>query len=187
LNVLRDKQPVGKKVAVIGAGGIGFDVSEFLVQDSFKTPASLDIPTFMEQWGVDMTFSARGGVEGIQKHKATPAREVFLLQRKDTKVGAGLGKTTGWIHRTGLKDHGVKMMNSCEYKKIDEHGLHMIVNGEDILLDVDNVIICAGQEPQRELVEGLNKPYHLIGGADVAAELDAKRAIHQGTLLAASL
>jgi 2,4-dienoyl-CoA reductase (NADPH2) len=187
LDVLRDKKPVGKKVAVIGAGGIGFDVAEFLVHHSDKASPSLDIPTFMAQWGVDMSLKARGGVVGMHKNIEAPAREVWLLQRKETKVGANLGKTTGWIHRTGLKDHGVKMMNNCHYQKIDDQGLHLSVNGENTVLDVDNVIICAGQEPLRELIEGLNKPHHLIGGADVAAELDAKRAIHQGTLLAAEI
>jgi 2,4-dienoyl-CoA reductase (NADPH2) len=141
----------------------------------------------MAQWGVDMSLKARGGVVGMHKNIEAPAREVWLLQRKETKVGANLGKTTGWIHRTGLKDHGVKMMNNCHYQKIDDQGLHLSVNGENTVLDVDNVIICAGQEPLRELIEGLNKPHHLIGGADVAAELDAKRAIHQGTLLAAEI
>ncbi len=187
LDVLRDKKPVGKKVAVIGAGGIGFDVSEYLVQHSDQTPASLDIPTFMAQWGVDMKLEARGGVAGMKKNIETPARDVYLLQRKTEKVGAQLGKTTGWIHRTGLKDHGVKMLNACEYVKIDDNGLHIKRNDEVQVLDVDNVIICAGQEPLRELVEGLNKPHHLIGGADVAAELDAKRAIHQGTVLASEI
>ncbi|NRB41858.1 MAG: NADPH-dependent 2,4-dienoyl-CoA reductase, partial [Pseudomonadales bacterium] len=187
IDLLRDKKTVGKKVAVIGAGGIGFDVAEYLVQDENKTPASLDIPTFMAQWGVDMTLQARGGVEGIKKQLDTPARDVYLLQRKATKVGADLGKTTGWIHRTGLKDHGVKMLNNCEYHKIDDQGLHLSINGETQILDVDNIIICAGQEPLRELIEDLNKPYHLIGGADVATELDAKRAIHQATVLAAAI
>ncbi|ROS05286.1 2,4-dienoyl-CoA reductase [Sinobacterium caligoides] len=187
LDVLRDKKAVGKRVAVIGAGGIGFDVSEYLTHDSSHVATSQDIPAFMAQWGVDMTFQARGGVEGMQPQLPTPAREVYLLQRKDSKVGAGLGKTTGWIHRTGLKMAGVKMLNSCEYVKIDDNGLHLNVAGEAQVLPVDNIIICAGQDPLRELVDGLEKPHHLIGGADVAAELDAKRAIDQGTRLAATL
>ena len=187
LEVLRDKKTVGKTVAVIGAGGIGFDVSEFLVQHENEVPASQDIPTFMAQWGVDMSLEARGGVDGVEKQLSAPARDVYLLQRKDDKVGAHLGKTTGWIHRTGLKDHGVKMLNSCEYVKIDDQGLHIKRNDTEQLLAVDNVIICAGQDPLQELAEGLNKPYHLIGGADVAAELDAKRAIHQGTVLASTI
>ncbi|MGK0476345.1 MAG: 2,4-dienoyl-CoA reductase (NADPH2) [Oleispira sp.] len=185
LDVLRHKKPVGKKVAVIGAGGIGFDVSEYLCHQGVAT--SQNIPAFMKEWGVDMTLQARGGIEGVVAEVSPSAREVFLLQRKSSKVGAKLGKTTGWIHRTGLKNKGVHMIAGCTYDKIDDQGLHMTVDGTEKLLDVDNVIICAGQDPMRELVEGLNKPYHLIGGADVAAELDAKRAIDQGTRLAAAI
>jgi 2,4-dienoyl-CoA reductase (NADPH2) len=185
LDVLRHKKPVGKKVAVIGAGGIGFDVSEYLCHQGVAT--SQNIPAFMKEWGVDMTLQARGGIEGVVAEVSPSAREVFLLQRKSSKVGAKLGKTTGWIHRTGLKNKGVQMIAGCTYDKIDDQGLHMTVDGTEKVLDVDNVIICAGQDPMRELVEGLNKPYHLIGGADVAAELDAKRAIDQGTRLAAAI
>jgi 2,4-dienoyl-CoA reductase (NADPH2) len=185
LDVLKHKKPVGKKVAVIGAGGIGFDVSEYLCHEGVAT--SQDIPAFMKEWGVDMTFQARGGIEGVEAVVSAPAREVYLLQRKKTKVGAKLGKTTGWIHRTGLKNKGVNMIPSCTYDKVDDQGLHITVDGAEKILDVDNVIICAGQDPMRELVEGLNKPHHLIGGADVAAELDAKRAIDQGVRLAAAM
>jgi 2,4-dienoyl-CoA reductase (NADPH2) len=185
LDVLRHKKPVGKKVAVIGAGGIGFDVSEYLCHQGVAT--SQNIPAFMKEWGVDMTLQARGGIEGVVAEVSPSAREVFLLQRKSSKVGAKLGKTTGWIHRTGLKNKGVQMIAGCTYDKIDDQGLHMTVDGTEKVLEVDNVIICAGQDPMRELVEGLNKPYHLIGGADVAAELDAKRAIDQGTRLAAKI
>ena len=185
LDVLRDKKPVGQKVAVIGAGGIGFDVSEFLAHEGVAP--SLDIPTFMKEWGVDMTLQARGGVAGVKAEIHPSPREIYLLQRKVSKVGAGLGKTTGWIHRAGLAKKGVKMLPGCEYIKIDEQGLHIKVGEEIKTLDVDNVIICAGQTPRRDLIEGLNKPYHLIGGADVAAELDAKRAINQGTRLAIGL
>jgi 2,4-dienoyl-CoA reductase (NADPH2) len=183
LDVIQHRKPVGKKVAVIGAGGIGFDVSEFLVHSG--EPTSLNIEAFMKEWGVDMTMTARGGIEGIQAQVPTPAREISLLQRKQSKVGGGLGKTTGWIHRAGLINKNVKMMPGCEYKKIDDAGLHIVINGEEKVLDVDNIILCAGQDPLRELVDGLTKPYHLIGGADIAAELDAKRAIDQGTRLAA--
>lgn len=185
LDVLKHKQPVGKKVAVIGAGGIGFDVSEYLCHEGEAT--SQNIPAFMKEWGVDMTLEARGGIEGIEAAVAPSAREVFLLQRKTSKVGAKLGKTTGWIHRTGLKNKGVTMIPGCSYDKIDDQGLHITVGDNQQVLDVDNVIICAGQDPLRALVEGLNKPHHLIGGADVAAELDAKRAIDQGTRLAAKM
>jgi len=185
IDVLRDKKPVGKSVAVIGAGGIGFDVSEYLSHKGEAT--SQNIPAFMKEWGVDMTLEARGGIEGIQAEPISGDREVFLLQRKTSKVGAKLGKTTGWIHRTGLKNKGVNMLPGCEYVKVDDQGLHIRIKDEDKILDVDNVVICAGQDPLRELMEGLNKPHHLIGGADVAAELDAKRAIDQGTRLALSI
>ena len=172
---------VGKSVAVIGAGGIGFDVSEFLIHSG--PSASQDIPTFMREWGIDMSLEARGGVEGMVPEFSKPAREIFLLQRKAKKVGAGLGKTTGWIHRTNLTKRGVKMMAGVSYKKIDDIGLHITVGGESKTLVVDNIIICAGQEPERRLANELPNA-HLIGGADIAAELDARRAIDQGTRLA---
>ena len=177
---------VGQKVAVIGAGGIGFDISEYLIHQGEST--SQNIAAFMREWGVDMDLNARGGVKGMQAAFEPAAREVYLLQRKKTKVGAGLGKTTGWIHRADLAKKGVRMLNKCEYKKIDDAGLHIAVDGEAQLLEVDNVIVCAGQEPRRELSDQItDKPVHLIGGADVAAELDAKRAINQGTRLAAEI
>lgn len=182
INVIKDKAPVGKKVAVIGAGGIGFDISEFLAHQGAST--SQDIPAFMKEWGVDMTMHSRGGIEGVTAEVTPSPREIYLLQRKKSKVGAKLGKTTGWIHRTGLNNKGVHMVPACTYEKIDDQGLHIDVAGEKKILDVDNIVMCAGQEPLRDLVEGLSKPYHLIGGADVAAELDAKRAINQGTRLA---
>ena len=185
LEVIKDRKPVGKKVAVIGAGGIGFDVSEFLSHSG--EPASLNIPAFMKEWGIDMTLKARSGIEGISPVVPSSPRKIYLLQRKASKVGAGLGKTTGWAHRLGLINRDVDMIPGCEYKKIDDQGIHICIAGEDKLLEVDNIILCAGQAPLRELVEGLTKPFHLIGGADVAAELDAKRAIDQGTRLAANL
>ena len=176
--------PVGKAVAVIGAGGIGFDISEFLIHSG--PSASQDIPTFMKEWGIDMTFTARGGVEGVVAEFSPPAREVFLLQRKSKKVGGGLGKTTGWIHRANLAKRGVKMIAGVSYDKIDDAGLHITVAGEAQILPVDNIIICAGQDSERCLAENLPSA-HLIGGADVAAELDARRAIDQGTRLALEL
>ncbi|WP_370279598.1 FAD-dependent oxidoreductase [Pontibacterium sp.] len=177
---------VGKKVAVIGAGGIGFDISEMLVHQGEST--SQNIEAFMQQWGIDMSLQARGGVEGIEQDFEPAAREVYLLQRKASKVGAGLGKTTGWIHRTDLAKKGVRMLNKCEYVKIDDNGLHLQVDGEPQVLAVDNVVVCAGQESNRGLADQISsKPVHLIGGADLAAELDAKRAIDQGTRLAAQL
>jgi 2,4-dienoyl-CoA reductase (NADPH2) len=187
LDVLKEKKPVGKRVAVMGAGGIGFDVSEYLTHG--KTTPSLDKAEFMKEWGVDLSVSNPGGLAKEAEVEASP-REVFLLQRKKTKVGAGLGKTTGWIHRTTLKHKGVHMMNLVNYVKVDDQGLHIEVNGEPKLLEVDNIIVCAGQEPQRELqqaLEAAGQSVHLIGGADKAAELDAKRAIKQGTELAAAI
>ena len=190
LDVILARKPVGKSVAVIGAGGIGFDVSEYLVHQGEAT--SLDRDAFWDEWGIDTQLAARGGVAGIKAHPHAPARQVFLLQRKATKVGDGLGKTTGWIHRTGLKNKQVQMLNSVEYLKIDDAGLHIRIGAEgaEKLLPVDNVVICAGQDPLRELYEGLQaagQSVHLIGGADVATELDAKRAIDQGSRLAAGL
>ena len=189
LDVILGRKPVGATVAVIGAGGIGFDVSEFLVHEGVAT--SQDREAFWREWGIDPELEARGGVAGIKPEVHAPARQVFLLQRKKTKVGDGLGKTTGWIHRAGLKNKRVQMLNSVEYLSIDNDGLHIRIDeGEPQLLPVDNIVICAGQDPLRELQAGLvaaGQSVHLIGGADVAAELDAKRAINQGSRLAAEL
>jgi len=176
---------VGLKVAIIGAGGIGFDVAEFLTHG--KCEPSKDIEQFMSQWGIDMTMQARGGVAGITQNIEPSPREIYLLQRKHSKVGAGLGKTTGWIHRTGLQQKQVNMLAGCEYQAIDDQGLHLTVAGEAQVLDVDHIIVCAGQDPNQSLCNGLEREYHLIGGADKASELDAKRAIRQGTLLAIKL
>ena len=189
LDAILQRKPVGQKVAVIGAGGIGFDVSEFITHQGDSS--SLDRETFWKEWGIDTQLEARGGVAGVQPRPHAPARQVFLLQRKKSKVGDGLGKTTGWIHRTGLKNKDVQMLNSVEYLKVDDAGLHIrIGEGEPRVLPVDTVIVCAGQDPLRELQAGLEaagQTVHLIGGADVAAELDAKRAINQGSRLAAAL
>lgn len=188
IDVLNKKCVPGKRVAVVGAGGIGFDVSEFLVHEG--TPPSLDAKRFFEEWGVDTTLAARGAVEGVKARPEPAAREVWLLQRKAEALGKRLGKTSGWVHRAGLKAKQVKMIGGVEYQKIDDAGLHVTINGEYRLLEVDDVIICAGQEPRRELLAELKAagvPTHLIGGADVAAELDAKRAIDQGSRLAARL
>ncbi|WP_299010684.1 FAD-dependent oxidoreductase [uncultured Shewanella sp.] len=187
LDVLQDKKSVGQKVAIIGAGGIGFDVAEYLTHDSSLSP-SLNIDAFMKEWGVDLNMEHRGGL--IPAKPATTHRQVYLLQRKSTKVGANLGKTSGWVHRAGLAAKKVNMINNVEYKIIDDNGLHIHIAGEAQILNVDNVIICAGQEPLRELhtqLENAKQSVHLIGGADVAAELDAKRAIKQGCELAATL
>ena len=194
LDALLERKPVGQRVAVIGAGGIGFDVSEFIVHKG--TSAALDPDHFMREWGVDLSVEHRGGIQGVTPEVPEPAREVYLLQRKASKVGKNLGKTTGWIHRTSLKNRQVQMVPGVTYRKIDDQGLHITVTpkgaeqGEDKLLPVDTIILCAGQEPLRELQQGLESAglaVHLIGGADVAAELDAKRAIDQGSRLAAEI
>ncbi|MFJ6410944.1 FAD-dependent oxidoreductase [Streptomyces hydrogenans] len=186
LDVLRDGAPVGERVAVIGAGGIGFDVAEFLTDGG--EGASQDPETYFRQWGVDTSYENRGGLRTPERN--APPRQVHLLQRKTTKVGAGLGKTTGWIHRTELKHRGVAMVAGVTYDRIDDEGLHLTVDGEPQVLPVDTIVLCSGQEPRRGLYEELvaaGRTAHLIGGADVAAELDAKRAIDQGTRLAATL
>ncbi|MFC4160369.1 oxidoreductase [Chitinimonas lacunae] len=188
LDVLKHGKPVGKRVAIIGAGGIGFDTAEYLTHEG--TPTSLDVDGFLREWGIDSTLENKGGLLPQGPHPEKPARKVWLLQRKNSKVGDGLGKTTGWIHRTTLKMKQVEMLSGVSYDKIDDEGLHISIKGQPQLLPVDNVVICAGQEPLRELEDGLNArgiKVHLIGGADVAAELDAKRAIDQGTRLAASV
>ncbi|GLW67851.1 NADPH-dependent 2,4-dienoyl-CoA reductase [Kitasatospora phosalacinea] len=182
LDVLQGGAQVGAKVAVIGAGGIGFDVAAYL------TDPGADAPDFLAQWGVDRSHSGPGGLAAPER-PASP-RQVFLLQRKTGKVGAGLGKTTGWIHRTELRHRGVVTVPGVEYRRIDDEGLHVTVDGEEQLLPVDHVVLCAGQEPRRDLLDALRErgvEPHLIGGADLAAELDAKRAVDQGTRLAAAL
>ncbi|MFI5772523.1 FAD-dependent oxidoreductase [Streptomyces sp. NPDC051658] len=186
LDVLRDGAQVGERVAIIGAGGIGFDVAEFLTDSG--DAASRDPEVFFRQWGVDTDYRDRGGLRAPDRPR-TP-RTVHLIQRRTGKVGAGLGKTTGWIHRTELRHRGVTTIAGAAYDRIDDDGLHLTVDGEQHLLPVDTIVLCAGQEPRRDLYEELlasGRTAHLIGGADVAAELDAKRAIRQGTELAASL
>ena len=186
LDVLRDDKPVGNSVAVIGAGGIGFDVSEYLThvgESGAVAPAK-----FYEEWGIDTGYAQAGGLG--RTHVEAPARRVHLLQRKSTKVGEQLGKTTGWIHRTSLKARRIAMTSGVAYDRIDDDGLHVTVEGQPQVLDVEHVVVCAGQEPLRELHDALRAAgcsSHLIGGADVAAELDAKRAILQGTTLAAGI
>ncbi len=186
IDVLYHKKEVGKSVAIIGAGGIGFDVAEYLVHHG-ESP-SLNIPNYMDEWGVDMNYKKGGALKTPEPEASS--REVYLLKRSKGKHGANLGKTTGWIHRASLKMKKVNMLAMVQYEKIDDKGLHIIQNEEKKVLNVDNVVICAGQIPFRELFEPLQQKginVHLIGGADVAAELDAKRAIEQGTKLAAKL
>lgn len=186
--VLRDKLPVGKRVAIIGAGGIGFDTAEYLSQ--FGQSTSLNSAAFAEEWGIDLQLKQRGGLAKDGMHPTHSPRKIYLLQRKTSKVGEGLGKTTGWIHRVSLQKRGVIMINGAQYHHIDEHGLHLIRDGQIECLPVDNVIICAGQESQQALLaplQNIGKTVHLIGGADVARELDARRAIDQGTRLALTI
>jgi len=186
----------GPRVAIIGAGGIGFDIGELLsagedVPDGHASEGRIDDPSivaFRDEWGIDDAYRNRGGVMSPQE--SHPARELWLLQRKSSKVGEDLAKTTGWIRRTLLKKRGVRMVAGVEYLRIDDDGLHVNIDGRPTLLQVDTIVICAGQEPRREIVDGLVEEriaHTLIGGADVAVELDAKRAIEQGTRVALGL
>ncbi|MFZ5756526.1 MAG: FAD-dependent oxidoreductase [Pseudomonadota bacterium] len=186
-DVLLGRKVPGKKVAVIGAGGIGVDMCEFLLAHHSPQP----VDEWAQEWGVDFESKTPGGL--VPPAPSKPKREVFLLQRKDGKMGGGPGKTTGWVHRLALNYHGVNMLAGVEYLKIDDAGLHIRVKGETKVLAVDHVIICAGQESVRELApvddkgKVTDRRFHVIGGADVAAELDAKRAIRQGAEVAAAL
>jgi 2,4-dienoyl-CoA reductase (NADPH2) len=190
IDVLLHGRPVGATVAIVGAGGIGFDVAEFLSHDASHASTSLDIPAFMEEWGIDMRLEARGGLVPEKDLAKSMPRTIWLLQRKPTPPGRDLGKTTGWVHRLALKRRGVRMLAGVAYDRIDDRGLSITVAGESRTLAVDNVVICAGQEPLRELVAGIEATgmaAHLIGGSHVATELDARRAIDEGARLAASL
>ena len=186
--VIRERVPVGERVAVMGAGGIGFDLSEFLLHDVDES-----LEHWMERWGISDDEDDRGGL--ATKLKAPPRRTIHLLQRKTSSLGKGLGKTSGWVHRTTLKDSGVEMVPGVSYDKIDDDGLHITVRTKDgddetRVLDVDTIVLCTGQESVRDLIEPLEEAgvsVHVIGGADVAVELDAKRAIKQATELAARL
>jgi 2,4-dienoyl-CoA reductase (NADPH2) len=183
--VLGGKVLAGRKVAIIGAGGIGFDVAEYLVHEG-ESP-TLDTARWMAEWGVAPDFEGSGGL--ARPAPEAPAREVWLLQRSPGKPGARLGKTTGWIHRSALKAKGVQALGGVEYLGVDDEGLRIRVDGREQLLPVDHVVVCAGQEPLRALFDPLlaaGRQPHLIGGADVASELDAKRAIEQGSRLAAA-
>ena len=190
IDVLRGKAPVGKRVAVVGAGGIGFDVAEFLVTD--KSP-TVDLQAWLTEWGVADPADVRGGVAASGPQPDTPVREVTLLQRKAQKLGKNLGKTTGWIHRAALQMKNVQMIGGVNYERIDADGLHVTYGDareNPTLIAVDTIVLCAGQVPERSLADALiaaGRTPHVIGGADVASELDAKRAIDQGTRLAATI
>lgn len=186
LDVLQGRVVPGERVAIVGAGGIGFDVAEFLVHHG-ESP-SLDGRRWMAEWGVDDRFETRGGLASARPEP--PARQIWLLQRSPGRPGARLGKTTGWIHRATLKAKGVKMLGGVEYLGLDDGGFRVRIDGNEQTLPVDHVVICAGQEPRRDLLAELQaagRSVHVIGGADIAAELDAKRAIAQGSRLAAIL
>ena len=186
LDVIRDKCAVGQTVALIGAGGIGFDVAEYLMHEGVSP--SMDKDKFFAEWGVDTTLSSAGGLKA--SHTEKTSRKVYLLQRKTGKVGDGLGKTTGWIHRTSLKNREVEMLNGVSYRRVDDAGLHITLGEKEMTIPADTVVVCAGQEPLRDLQDALvaaGCSVHLIGGAWKAQELDAKHAIKQGTELALTL
>lgn len=188
LDVLRDKVPVGKRVAIIGCGGIGFDTAMYLSQSGAST--SQNISEFCAEWGIDQSLTQPGGLRPEGAQLAKSPRQIVMLQRKASKPGEGLGKTTGWIHRATLLARGVKMVPGVSYQRIDDEGLHVSIGGETQVIAVDNIVLCAGQEPRRDLADALmiaGKAVHLIGGCDVALELDARRAIEQGTRLALAI
>ncbi|BDM64175.1 NADPH-dependent 2,4-dienoyl-CoA reductase [Shewanella sp. NFH-SH190041] len=185
--VLRGEVSVGDKVALIGAGGIGFDMAHYLCE---RQSSTLNPEIWYQQWGIDTQYRQAGGLAVAGEVHQNPARQVYLLQRKTTKAGKGLGKTSGWVHRSVIKQHGVKVLTGVRYDKFDEQGLHIIIDDREEVLPVDNVVLCAGQESNLAMVDelqALGLPVHVIGGADVAAEVDAKRAIRQGVELALQL
>jgi len=181
-DVITGKAKPGPRVAIIGAGGIGFDTAEFLAHAHSKT--STDVQAFLHRWGVDQTFQVSGSLG--TKNNPIAERKIYLLQRKVGKLGAGLGKTTGWIHRSNLQDSGVEMINQVEYRKLDQQGLHISRKGEERILEIDHLIICAGQESENQIAQAIQpkRSIHIIGGAHIAMELDARRAILEGTTLA---
>lgn len=187
-DAIKGHAPIGKKVVIVGAGGIGFDVAELIMHKGIS--AALDIDVFAREWGVDFENHPRGGVTGVVPHVEMTDREVCMVQRKSTPVGRGLGKTTGWTHRMSLAKRNVKMVNGADYLKIDNDGLHILLDNKPQIMEADTIIICAGQMPMRDLYDelensGLN--ISLIGGAFEAAELDAKQAINQASFMAAAV
>jgi 2,4-dienoyl-CoA reductase (NADPH2) len=188
IDVIMGRATVGQKVAIMGAGGIGFDVAELITHAGVS--ASMDIDVFAKEWGIDFVNHPRGGVTGVKPVVATSGREVTLMQRKTDSVGKNLGKTTGWTHRLTLQRRGVKMINGVDYLRIDDDGLHMLVGGQPTVMDVDTVVVCAGQLPLRALYDQLQAEgvaAALVGGAFEASELDAKAAIQQASVLAAAV
>ena len=186
LDVLRGKAPVGKSVAIIGAGGIGFDMGEYL--SKMEPSKSQTIDQYLEEWGVDKEYREPGGL--TESNMDEVAREIFLLQRSSGKFGAGLGKTTGWIHRSSLRKAGVKMIGGVKYREFNNDGLHITADGEEHVLNVDNVVVCAGQVSDRSLPEALEQQglsYVVIGGCKDARGIDAKRAIAEGCESALSI
>ncbi len=187
LDVLKHQKPVGQRVAILGAGGIGFDVAEYLCASELEKEE--DTEAWLKYWGVDQSYQSAGGLLKTP-NEVTVSRDITLFQRSTGKLGANLGKSTGWIHRTSLKRHGVKMMNGVSYQRIDDEGLHVLIKNKQQCYAVDNVILCTGQESKRNLLQDLidaGIKVELIGGADIAVELDAKRAINQGSRLAAEI
>lgn len=185
IDAILGAQPIGDNVVIIGAGGIGFDTAVLVISDGPST--SLDRDRFLAEWGVDLNYDHPGGLSAARQESKRSFRQVTMLQRKASKVGAELGKTTGWIHRATLKKRGVKMVNGVTYERIDDDGLHIIKSDRRQTISADTIIVCAGQISLRTLedrLQGSGMEVHVIGGADVAAELDAKRAIEQGTRLA---
>ncbi len=186
VEVLKEIKPVGQTVAIIGAGGIGFDIGEFLLEEQHDHPETID--AYIERWGIDSSLKVRGGL--IDKKLKSPLKEITLMQRKKTKIGATLGKTTGWVHRANLKDGGVKMLSGVQYERIDDTGLHIKINGKSQLIPCDTIVICAGQSSNKTLYKPLQDKgitTHLVGGASVASELDATRAIREATELSLTI
>jgi 2,4-dienoyl-CoA reductase (NADPH2) len=187
IDAIMGRREIGRRVAIMGAGGIGFDVAELITHSG--PSGAMDIDVFAREWGIDFKNHPRGGVTGVVSQVATSGREVTLMQRKADSLGKSLGKTTGWTHRATLQRRGVRMVGAVEYLEIDDAGLHARVGGEDRLFEVDTIIVCAGQEPLRTLYDSLvadGVKASLVGGAFEALELDAKRAIDQATRLAAA-
>ena len=187
-DVLKGVKPVGSTVAVIGAGGIGFDTAYFLTD--VRSPSALDTDLFFKRWGIDPEVKTAGGLTNDIPKPQTAARRVYLLQRKSTKIGSDLGITTGWIHRIQLQQKNVTMLNGVGYEKIDNKGLHIRKADRSTLLEVDHIVVCAGQKSSRGIADALagsNMPVYIIGGAREAARLDAKRAIAEGVQLATEL